>query len=84
LRDRTRFRCSSISSRIVNLPSALGMQARFQNRPDDFCEPVAAERASVASGRVCDECGHQWILESENPPIALGKASVNTLEQERY
>ena len=36
LPERTRFRCASISSRIVKLPTALVIQASFQNRPDDF------------------------------------------------
>ena len=46
LRERTRFRCSSISSRIVNFPSALCIQARFQNRPDDFILPYFYEMES--------------------------------------
>lgn len=52
LQERTRFRCSSISSRIVNFPSALGIQARFQNRPDDFILSYFYEMESQPGGRV--------------------------------
>jgi hypothetical protein len=52
LQDRTRFRCSSISSRIVNLPSALGIQARFENRPDDFILSYFYEMESPPRERV--------------------------------
>jgi hypothetical protein len=52
LQERTRFRCSSISSRIVNLPSALGIQARFENRPDDFILSYFYEMESRPRERV--------------------------------
>ncbi len=52
LPERTRFRCSSISSRIVNLPSALGIQARFENRPDDFIPSYFCEMESPLRERV--------------------------------
>lgn len=57
LRERTRFRCSSISSRIVNLLSALGIQARFQNRPDDFILSHFYEMESQAGERVFPTIG---------------------------
>ena len=50
--ERTRLRCSSISSRIVNFPSALGIQARFKNRPDDFILSHFYEMESQARERV--------------------------------
>jgi hypothetical protein len=57
LQERTRFRCSSISSWIVNLPSALGIQARFENRPDVFILSYFYEMESQPRERVSRPVG---------------------------